>query len=475
MESKVIPVILCGGSGTRLWPLSRRDYPKQFLKLLGQHSLLQETVLRASALTPQHPPLVVCNNIHRFLVHAQLGTLGIQAAQLLLEPEGRNTAPALAVAALHMSHADPDALLLVLPADHYLKNTQRFAAAVKRGLVPARDGAIVVFGVRPTAAHTGYGYIRVEGATAESDVGKVAEFREKPDAETAARYVASGEYLWNSGMFLLRADVYLAELGRYAPDILKSAEASLAGARQDGQFLRLDAKAFRACRSESVDYAVMEHTKLARVVGLESPWSDLGSFASLLDAGAPATDENLIVGDVRTQDVSGSLVHSSGRLVTAIGLRNHVVVETPDAVFVAPRERADEVKAMVAVLENDGRREATESQRVHRPWGWYESRANGIRFQVKHIQIDPGASLSLQLHNRRSEHWVVVKGSAEVTRDDKTFRLTVDQSTYIPVGTKHRIRNPGPELLEIIEIQTGDYLGEDDIVRFEDNYGRTND
>jgi len=473
MESKVIPVILCGGSGTRLWPLSRRDHPKQFLKLLGQHSLLQETVLRLEALKSQHPPLVVCNEAHRFLVHAQLGTLGIQTAQLLLEPEGRNTAPALAVAALHMLPADPTALLLVLPADHYLKDTQQFAAAVNRGLAAARDGAIVVFGVRPTQAHTGYGYIRVAGSVTADSVRKVAEFREKPEMALAERYVASGEYLWNSGMFLLRADVYLAELGRYAPDILKSAEAALALARQDGRFLRLDKKAFRACRSESVDYAVMERTQLARVVELESPWSDLGSFASLLAAGAPAADENLIVGDVHAQDVSGSLVHSSGRLVTAIGLRNHVVVETPDAVFVAPRERAEEVKAMVAALEAEGRREASESQRVYRPWGWYESRANGTRFQVKHIQVDPGASLSLQLHNQRAEHWVVVKGRAEVTRGEETFILTVDQSTYIPVGTKHRITNPGPENLEIIEIQTGDYLGEDDIVRFEDHYGRT--
>ena len=304
-------------------------------------------------------------------------------------------------------------------------------------------------------------------------MSRVLEFREKPDAATAASFLADGNYLWNSGMFLLRADVYLAELGRHAPDILRSAEAAYAGARPDGQFLRLDPAAFRACRSESVDYAVMEHTALAKLVELDAPWSDLGSFASLLAAGAPVAGSNLTAGEVRLEDVSGCYVHSSGRLVAAIGLRNQVVVETPDAVFVAPCERAEEVKDLVAALDREGRRETVMPARVHRPWGWYESIVVGPRFQAKRIQVDPGASLSLQLHNRRAEHWVVVRGNAEITRGEERFRLTEDQSTYISVGTKHRLANPGPEPLEIIEIQTGDYLGEDDIVRFEDIYGRT--
>ncbi len=469
----VTPVILSGGSGTRLWPLSRRDHPKQFLRLLGEHSLLQETLLRAGVLASQHAPLVVCNEAHRFLVRAHLAEIGIKDATLLLESAGRNTAPALAVAALHLARAEPAALLLALPADHHLKDTQRFAAAIIRGLAAARDGAIVVFGVRPTEAHTGYGYIHADGAAGADRVRRVREFREKPDAATAARFLVSGEYLWNSGMFLLRADVYLTELGRHAPDILHSAERALAGARTDGPFLRLEPEAFRTCRSESIDYAVMEHTALAQVVELDAPWSDLGSFASLLAAGAPVPGDNLTAGDVRLKDVTGSYVHSSRRLVTAIGLRNHVVVETPDAVFVAPRERSEEVKALVAALDREGRQETATPARVHRPWGWYESVAVGSRFQVKRIQVDPGASLSLQLHHRRAEHWVVVHGTAEITRDEQVSCLTENQSTYIPVDTKHRLTNPGSEPLEIIEIQTGDYLGEDDIVRFDDRYGRT--
>lgn len=473
--SDLVPVILCGGSGTRLWPLSRGQHPKQFLKLTGEYSLFQDAVLRACAVTNFRPLLIVGNVKHRFLLLDELSELGVSGAELLLEPAGRNTAPALAVAAMHALRERTDSLLLALPADHHISDFDRFAASVHNGMPAARQGSMVVFGVTPERAQTAYGYIHRGDAIGAPGIYKVRQFKEKPDADTAAAYVANGEYLWNSGMFLVRADTYLRELAEYAPDIAHAARKALQTARRDRKFLYIGEKAFADCRSESIDYAVMEHSKSAVVVELDAGWSDLGSWSSVRDAGSRETGGNVTRGDVMLKDVNGSLVHSTSRLVAAVGLRDQVVVETADAVFVAPLHRAEEVKQMVAELHDKGREEAQNHLRVYRPWGWYESLVRGERMQVKRIQVKPGASLSLQLHHHRAEHWVVVRGEAEVTRGEEVFRLQADQSTYIPVETKHRLRNPGTLPLEIIEVQSGTYVGEDDIVRFEDNYGRTDD
>jgi len=468
----IVPIILSGGLGTRLWPLSRQQHPKQFLRLMGKHSLLQQAILRVRSQELFQPFLIVGNEAHRFLVLDELAELGIGDATLMLEPVARNTAPALAVAAIHAMRQQPDAVILALPADHYIEGEARFLSAVRKGKAAAQDDAMVVFGVVPTQPHTGYGYIRKGTMRNMEGMYQVAEFKEKPDAETAAAYVASGNYLWNSGIFLMRADVYLRELESYAPDIAQSAKAAMRDVRQDGAFLRLDPKAFSACRSESIDYAVMEHTKTGVVVELDTAWSDLGSWSSLLAAGSQSADRNVTEGDVMVSDVVGSFIYSSSRLVAAIGLRDHVVVETPDAVFVAPMARTQDVKQLVAALQQQGRVEADKHLRVYRPWGWYETIAQGERMHVKRIQVKSGASLSLQLHHYRSEHWVVVQGEAEVTRGNEVFMLRQDQSTYIPINTKHRLCNKGHIPLEIVEVQTGTYFGEDDIVRFDDNYGR---
>jgi len=470
-SDSLIPVILSGGSGTRLWPLSRQQHPKQFLPLLSERSLFQETLLRARALPGARPPLVVVNEAHRFLVREQLAELGIEDADILLEPVGRNTAPALALAALHAAATNPSAVLLALPADHHIQNREGFAQAVARGMQAAKAGALVVFGIVPTHAETAYGYI-CKGAAGSDRLHAVAAFTEKPDAESAAHYLRSGEYLWNSGMFLVRADVYLKELKTHAPDIAEAVAKAMGKLQQDGAFLRPDPDIFRSCRSQSIDYAVMEHTQAGVLVELDACWSDLGSWDSLLAVAEKKDGGNLTRGDVVLQDVSGSLVFASDRLVTAIGLRDQVVVETADAVLVAPIARAQDVKQLVASLRA-GKREVTENHlRVHRPWGWYECLARDARMQVKRILIKPGASLSLQLHHRRAEHWVVVKGEAQVIRGEQQFRLKENESTYIPVDTKHRLQNPGTLPLEIIEVQSGEYLGEDDIVRFDDDYGR---
>lgn len=398
--------------------------------------------------------------------------LGIEGATILLEPVSRNTAPALAVAALWAHEQQADALLLALPADHYLRDDDSFATAFEEARLAAHSGSMVVFGVMPTQPHTGYGYIRRGAVLNSGVVYRVANFKEKPSASDAAAYVASGEYLWNSGMFLVRADVYLRELEQYAPDIARAAEAAVHRASRDGTFVRLDAQAFAACRSDSIDYAVMEHTHAGAVVALGTSWNDLGSWSSLMDTGTRTESGNVTRGDVLLSDVEGCLVYSTGRLVSAVGLRDHVVVETPDAIFVAPLSRAQDVKQLVATLKLQKREEAESHLRVYRPWGWYESITRGEQMQVKRIQVKPGAGLSLQLHHRRAEHWVVLSGAAEVTRGGEVFELHRDQSTFIPVGTKHRLVNRGTEPLEIIEVQTGSYVGEDDIVRFEDNYGR---
>ena len=461
------PVILSGGSGTRLWPLSRELYPKQLLKLPGPLTMLQETAARLAGLDAAQP-IVVCNEAHRFLVAEQLRQSGVAAQAIVLEPAGRNTAPAIALAALA---ARPGALLLVLPADHVVRDPAAFRRAVGTALPAARAGRLVTFGVVPTAPETGYGYIQ-RGSPDEAGVYPIARFVEKPDAERAARFVASGDYLWNGGIFLFRADRYLAELDRHAPDVLAAARAAFAGAQKDLDFIRVDKAAFEACRSESIDYAVMEKTADAVVVPMDAGWSDVGSWAALHEASDADAAGNVLHGDVVAEDSAGNYVFSESRLVAVVGLTDHVVVETKDAVLVAPKDRVQDVKKLVSRLKAGGRTEHLLHREVSRPWGSYDSIDFGDRFQVKRLMIKPGAQLSLQLHHHRAEHWIVVSGTAQITCGEKVFLLEENESTYIPLGVKHRIENPGKIPLHIVEVQSGSYLGEDDIVRFEDRYGR---
>ena len=467
----LVPVILSGGAGTRLWPLSRELYPKQLLRLVAERTMLQETVARTEGLPGLAPPIVICNENHRFMVAEQLRELGTAPQAIVLEPQGRNTAPAAAIAALLVSGgADADPVLLVLPADHVITDVPAFQAAVAVGRVAAESGSLVTFGVVPDRAETGYGYIR-RGA-GPGPAFSVGKFVEKPDSATARGYVESGEYYWNSGMFMFRASAYLAELGRYAPAMLAACRAALAAAGRDLDFLRLPAQEFASCPSDSIDYAVMERTDRAVVVPLAAGWSDVGSWAALADALPRDAEGNVTAGDVLTEDSSGCYLHSTSRLVAAVGLRDHVVVETKDAVLVAPRDRVQDVKELVAELKARGRYETSLHREVYRPWGSYDSIDSGDRFQVKRLIVNPGATLSLQLHHHRAEHWVVVTGTAKVTRGDEVFTLSENESTYIPIGARHRIENPGKIPLHIIEVQSGAYLGEDDIVRFEDRYGR---
>jgi mannose-1-phosphate guanylyltransferase/mannose-6-phosphate isomerase len=466
----LVPVILSGGAGTRLWPLSRELYPKQLLPLVGKHTMLQDTLMRLHGVDIA-APIVVCNEAHRFLVAEQLRTIGCDARSIVLEPIGRNTAPAIALAAHAALAADQgDAQLLVLPADHVIRDLEAFHAAIGLAVTAAREGALVTFGIVPTAPEIGYGYIR-RGQAAHG-LYRIAEFVEKPALERARGFVASGDYYWNSGMFLFRARRYLEELERHAPDIASICRSSFAGARRDLDFTRIDATAFQACRSESIDYAVMEKTTDAVVVPLEAGWSDVGSWASLHAACEHDAHGNAVFGDVLLEDTTGSYIYSESRLVATVGLRDHVVVETKDAVLVAPKDRVQDVKKLVARLKGDGRYEHSLHREVFRPWGSYDSVDTGDRFQVKRLIVRPGAELSLQMHHHRAEHWVVVSGTARITRGEETFLLEESQSTYIPIGVRHRIENPGRIPLHIIEVHTGTYLGEDDIVRFEDRYGR---
>ena len=472
----LVPVILCGGSGTRLWPLSRALYPKQLLALTGSRSLLQDTVARLAVLPGQvQAPLVVCNEAHRFLVAGQLREASIDSAgepTLILEPEGRNTAPAAAIAALAARRrAGTDVLLLVLPADHVLRDPAAFAAAVALATPAAMAGQLVTFGVVPTQPETGYGYLRTEAST-EGGVQAVREFVEKPDYDTARRYVASGAFLWNSGMFLFSADTFLRELQVHAPDIAAAATRALDAAKAEDGFLALQRDSFQMCRKESIDYAVMEKTRHASVVPLTAGWSDVGSWASLLDVSDRDVNGNALSGDVVAVECTNSYVRAESRLVAVTGLDGCIVVESRDAVLVVPKAKAQDVKKIVEELERQGRLETKLGREVFRPWGSYDSLDGAAGFQVKRLTVLPGAVLSLQLHHRRAEHWVVVDGTARITRNDEVFDLTVGQHTFIPLGAKHRIENPGTTTLRIIEVQVGDYLGEDDIVRFEDRYGR---
>jgi len=468
---KIIPVILCGGAGTRLWPLSRAQMPKQLLTLFGEHSLLQDTWLRTRKARPEVlGPQVVCNEAHRFLVDAQLLAVGIEPT-LVLEPAGRNTAPAVALAALlaGAGRGGAGAMLLVLPSDHVIRDVGAFARALDAGLTAAADGELVTFGIVPERPETGYGYIRAKTGAAPH---RIAEFVEKPDLATAQEYVASGSYFWNSGMFLFRAESYLQELREHAPDIYSACHRAVAEARIDQRVVHPGREAFLSSPSVSIDYAVMENTSRGTVVPMDAGWSDVGTWGALLDASAVDSNGNSLHGDVVAVGCANSLIRAESRLVGAVGLDECIVVETKDAILVAPRERAQDVKALVEELSTRNRQETVHGREVFRPWGSYDSLESRPGFQVKRLAVLPGAILSLQLHHRRAEHWVVVSGHARITLDDRIFDLKRNEHTYIPVGARHRIENPGTELLEIIEVQIGDYLGEDDIVRLEDKYGR---
>lgn len=471
----MIPVILSGGSGTRLWPLSRAKKPKQFLPLLNDKSMLQNTLLRVKGLTGLGAPLIICNEDHRFMVAEQLRELTITNPAIVLEPEGRNTAPAIAVAALKAMQQGDDPLLLVLAADHAIKDVPAFHQAVELAVPAANQGKLVTFGIVPTSAHTGYGYIRRDAKldpTLPAGVSGVAQFYEKPDATTARRFVDSGEYYWNSGMFLFKASRLLAELQQFVPDIVAAAEQALAKASTDLDFIRLDKAAFSASPSDSIDYAVMEKSANTVMVPLDAGWSDVGSWDALWQVMAKDEQGNACRGDVLLEQCHNSYVYAEQRLVTAIGLDDLVVVETKDAVLVAHKSQLQGVKNIVAKLQSYGRTEVDLHREVFRPWGKYDSVDSGSRYQVKHITVKPGAKLSVQMHHHRAEHWVVVSGSALVRNGDKEFLVTENESTFIPVGTIHSLENPGKIPLELIEVQSGSYLGEDDIIRFEDKYGR---
>ncbi len=471
--STIVPVILSGGSGSRLWPLSRASYPKQFHALAGRRSLLQETALRVADAERFTAPLVICNEEHRFVVAEQFREAGLEARAIVLEPEGRNTAPAAAVAALMVARDAPGAVMAVLPSDHVIGDREAFLAAMGIAAAAAAAGALVTLGVAPTAPETGYGYIRkgeaqagVEGCYA------VARFVEKPSREAAEGYLAEGGYYWNSGIFVFAAAAYLEELGRLRPAMVAACRDALERGATDMDFLRLDADCFQAAESESIDYAVMEQTAEAVVVPVEMVWSDAGSWTALAGLRAGDADGNTVAGDAILSGARNSYVRSDGPLVAAIGVEDLIIVATRDAVLVVGKDRAQDVKALVERLERDGRAEATHHAKVFRPWGSYETVDRSDRFQVKRIIVQPGAKLSLQSHRHRAEHWIVVEGTARVTVGERTFLLNRNESTFIPVGERHRLENPGEAPLHLVEVQSGDYLGEDDITRFDDSYGR---
>ena len=468
------PVILSGGSGTRLWPASRSLYPKQLLPLAGERTMLQETALRLSGKkNVADRILVVCNEAHRFLVAEQLRDIG-QEATIVLEPEGRNTAPAVALAALLTLRDGADGseptLLLVMPADHVIADPGAFIAAVEAGEETARDGNLVTFGIVPSHAHTGYGYI--EADVRDLEVGPIRSFVEKPDKQTAVRLLESNRFFWNSGIFLFRPDRFLDELEKYMPDMVDACKLSVKNAVSDTDFVRPDADAFKKSPADSIDYAVMEKTSRAAMVPLEAGWSDVGSWAALHDVSDRDDDGNAIHGDVISHNCENSYLSAGSRLVAAVGLKDLIVVEDKDCVLVAQKDQSQDVKELVEELKRQGREETKLHRQMFRPWGSYDSIDSEDGFQVKRLIVNPGAVLSLQKHARRAEHWVVVKGTARITRNDEVFDLGINESTYIPIGAVHRIANPGDEPVHIIEVQCGDYLGEDDIVRLEDNYGR---
>ncbi len=476
----IVPVILCGGSGSRLWPLSRAGFPKQFLCLTGQHSLFQQTAQRLSALADDDlslgQTLVVTSEEHRFLASEQWRETRDAAAEFLLEPSARNTAPALTLAALAASAQGQDPVMVVSPADQVIERVDDFVQVARHAVRVAADGAIVIFGVPPDRPETGYGYIQAQAEAGGSTARAVQRFVEKPDRATAQAYLADGGYFWNSGLFVLRASVWLKALGLLRPDIMQATQAAWTQRHQDQAFVRPDAQAFAAVPAESIDYAVMEHCIQhhidLRMMALDAGWSDLGAWDAVWNTLPKDEDGNARVGDTMAIASANNLIHANHRLVCAVGVSDLMIVETADAVLVTSKAHGQRVKDVVTQLQRQGRSEGELHRKVHRPWGWYLEVDEGERFKVKRIMVNPGASLSLQMHHHRAEHWVVVKGTATITNGDQTLTLTENQSTYIPLGQQHRLRNPGVLPLEIIEVQSGGYLGEDDIVRFEDHYGR---
>jgi mannose-1-phosphate guanylyltransferase/mannose-1-phosphate guanylyltransferase/mannose-6-phosphate isomerase len=474
-SATIHPVILSGGSGERLWPLSRAHYPKQLLPLAGERTMLQESALRVANPALYAAPLVIANHEHRFIVAEQLHQVGIVPRRIVLEPVGRNTAPAAAVAALILQAEDPAALMALLPSDHVVQDQDAFSAAMDKAATAAASGALVTFGIRPRRPETGYGYIKRGEPLAEVDGAfAVAAFVEKPDAARAEAYIAAGTYDWNSGVFVFSVQSYLAELERHRPDMLAACRKALAGGTPDLDFLRLDEQAFTASASESIDYAVMEQTDRAVVIPADFGWSDVGAWDALWEITAKDADGNVILGNCMSQDSTNSYVRSDdGRLIAVIGIQDMVVVSTGDAVLIAPRAQTAAVKDIVKRLKDAGRAEATHHRRIYRPWGNFTDIDRGGNFRAKLLEIKPGCRISLQKHKQRSEHWVVVQGTAKVTRGEEVSLLHVNQSIYIPQGVVHRLENPGPGLLHIVEVQVGDYLEEDDIIRIEDAYGRT--
>lgn len=475
----IVPVILSGGAGSRLWPLSRELYPKQLLPLVGSLTMLQETVERLRGVAELTAPVVVSNDQHRFIVAQQLIEAGHKAEAIILEPVGRNTAPAVAMAALHARERGVDPILLILPADHVIRNREVLCATISAAYAAAVDGRLITFGVVPSAPETGYGYIRrgaplaLNDKSASHEIFSVAQFVEKPNRETAEQYLAAGDYYWNSGMFMFKASRYLQELQTFAPEMMAACHEAMSKAQADMDFIRLDAEAFAACPSDSIDYAVMEKTDAAAVIPLDAGWSDVGSWSALWEVLPKDASANVTVGDVFTKAVSNSYLYAEqGRILAAIGLDGIVVVDTADAVLVARMDQCQDVKDIVGKLKKENRDETLAHRKVYRPWGNYESIDKSDRFQVKRITVKPGATLSQQMHHHRAEHWIVVKGTAKITKGEEVLLLSENQSTYIPLGVSHRLENPGKIDLELIEVQSGSYLGEDDIVRFDDHYGR---
>ncbi|CAB1276613.1 mannose-1-phosphate guanylyltransferase/mannose-6-phosphate isomerase [Candidatus Nitrosacidococcus tergens] len=478
------PIILSGGSGTRLWPLSREHFPKQLLSLVGEHTMIQDTILRICSLENVLSPVIVCNKEHRFLVAEQMRQIDITPQQLILEPSGRNTAPALTLAALSVLDKREDCILLVMPADHVIRDIESFHQCITLGHQLAEKNHPVAFGVAPTHPESGYGYIEVGESITENAIlptaFKLQSFKEKPDRQTAQFYLETKRYLWNSGMFMFKASIWIEKISTYTPKVLQACTQAIDKGTQDGDFFRVESVAFSSCPSDSIDYAVMEKltdqedsTFFPVVISLEAGWSDVGAWPSLLEASTRDEQGNLAKGDIYLDSTQNSLIFAENRMVAAIGLKDTMVVETSDVVLVVHKDYAQNVKNIVAQLKKENREEYISHRKVYRPWGYYESIDFGSRFQVKRIMVNPNASLSLQMHHHRAEHWIVVSGTARVIRDNEVALLSENQSTYIPLGIKHRLENPGKVPLEIIEVQSGSYLGEDDIVRFEDHYGRT--